>query len=124
MACTPTSLLANLNNGFQNLPVPLLKGIVIRMLCGIRDGDAMTCTPQQLLADAKCIAQCIPDGLYEAAMISVLCQISAGGGVGGGNVTTGNGAPTSTPGSSAAIYLQQDSVPPGVIWEWYGGAWH
>lgn len=44
---------------------------------------------------------------------------------GGGGTLGGTGAPTSTPTASYALYIQTDSTPnPGLLWEWYGGAWH
>ena len=52
-------------------------------------------------------------------------QMVAGGGGGGAqDVFTGTGNPTVTPSTSAALYIQQDSIPPGIIWQWYGGVWH
>lgn len=42
----------------------------------------------------------------------------------GGGITSGAGAPTSTPSSGSGIYIQTDSVPPGLQWEYYSGAWH
>lgn len=53
-----------------------------------------------------------------------MVKTAGGGGGGGGGVTAGNGAPVAAPASGAGIYIQQDSVPPGLLWEYYSGAWH
>jgi hypothetical protein len=50
-------------------------------------------------------------------------QITGGGG-GGGGVTGGTGQPSANPGTSYAVYIQTDSVPPGLLWQWYLGGWH
>lgn len=41
-------------------------------------------------------------------------------------VFTGDGSPVGvvTPAADAAIYIQQDSTPPGTMWSWYDDAWH
>ena len=41
-------------------------------------------------------------------------------------VFAGNGDPTGVvvPTTAGAIYVQIDSDPPGIIWEFYSGAWH
>lgn len=78
-----------------------------------------------LMAGAVCIQQCIPGAdMKLAVLISLLNQISGGGSVGGGNVTCGTGAPTSTPSSGCGIYIQTDSVPPGQQFLYYNGSWH
>ena len=74
-----------------------------------------------LMAGATCINSCIPQGMQLSVLVSLAMQIVSGGGAG---VACGNGAPTSTPSSSCAFYIQTDGVPAGVIWEWYNGAWH
>jgi len=43
---------------------------------------------------------------------------------GDGSVPAGTGAPSTAPSGGAGFYIQTDSTPPGVIWEYYGGAWH
>jgi len=58
--------------------------------------------------------------VLEAKILQVLNN--NGGGTGTGTVSSGNGAPSSTP-TSAALYVQLDSTPPGVIWYWNGSAW-
>jgi hypothetical protein len=58
-------------------------------------------------------------------LISLLNQIASGGSIGGGgSVTCGTGVPTSTPSSGCGYYTQTDSIPPGLIWQYYNGAWH
>lgn len=42
----------------------------------------------------------------------------------GGGISTGNGAPSLAPAGGVGIYIQQDSVPPGLMFEYYGGSWH
>jgi hypothetical protein len=79
-----------------------------------------------LIDGAKCIEQCVPQGFQLPILISLLNQIVSGGGSisGGGNVTCGAGVPTSTPSSGCGIYQQTDSIPPGLMWQYYSGAWH
>lgn len=78
-----------------------------------------------LLNQATCY-QCYSANEYSLRLIetSLLVQVlnaSVGGGTNGG---TGSPVGVVTPSSSYALYIQTDSVPPGQIWEWYGGAWH
>jgi len=42
------------------------------------------------------------------------------------NMFVGNGSPVGviTPTTLSAKYTQRDSLPPGLIWDWYDGAWH
>lgn len=39
-------------------------------------------------------------------------------------IYSGAGAPVAPPAGAEAIYIQTDSVPPGLYWSYYGGAWH
>jgi len=58
-------------------------------------------------------------GNYTPGLVSLGATVSVTGGAAG--ATGGNGAPTSnTPGF---LYVQNDSNPPGLIWEKVNGAW-
>lgn len=65
----------------------------------------------------------LDDRDLKIATLELLCE---GGGGGGGTtqVYTGNGAPAIVPAATAAIYIQKDSVPAGILWLWYDAAWH
>lgn len=77
-----------------------------------------------LIAEANCISQCIPVGMQLPVLIALASDISGGGSAGGG-ITCGTGAPTSTPSSGCALYIQTDSIPlPGAYWSYYDGSWH
>ncbi len=93
-----------------------------------------TCSTSELFAQAACFS-CLPDGQLQILELQLLCEISStlSGGGGGGSGTvfcqswfTGNGDPTGviTPACPVAAYVQQDSVPIGVIWSWWNGSWH
>jgi len=55
--------------------------------------------------------------LFRALMLQLLCNISTDG----AGVTSGVGAPTSTPSSSAAIYFDTST---GAQYNWWSGSWH
>lgn len=57
--------------------------------------------------------------LMELALLAQLLQAFSLGAV-----QSGTGAPAFTPTSGTALWIQTDSVPPGLIWEYYNGAWH
>lgn len=93
-----------------------------------------TCSTAELFAQAACFS-CLPDGQLQILELQLLCEISStlsgGGGGGGGTVFcqsnfAGNGDPTGVvfPACDVAFYTQKDSVPAGVIWNWYDGVWH
>ena len=48
------------------------------------------------------------------------------GGWGTTQLFGGTGSPVGIikPTTTFAIYIQSDSSPPGLIWEWYDGQWH
>ena len=77
-------------------------------------------SPKALMAAAACYA-CVPPHQRDLLEIVLLSQLAT---TGGGGATAGNGVPTFTPGSDAALYIQKDSVPPGLVWAWYDGVWH
>lgn len=61
-------------------------------------------------------------------LVKIVKAILSGGGGGGGvtGVYSGAGSPSGviTPAGTSAIYIQTDSTPPGIEWQYYGGAWH
>ena len=73
-------------------------------------------------------AEIITSGLIpqrsDTIRLLLVKEVLAGGS--GGGTSGGNGSPVGviTPTSSHAFYIQDDSTPPGLIWEWFGGAWH
>lgn len=78
-----------------------------------------------------CDAQSLIDTAYNAGyaalserdlMECIVASACAGGS--GGGTNGGTGVPTSTPSTPYALYIQTDSVPAGLIWEYYSGAWH
>jgi hypothetical protein len=76
-----------------------------------------------LIDGAKCIYACVPGtDMKLSILISLASQAISGGP--NGLVSCGAGAPTSTPSSGCAMYIQTDSIPPGVVWQYYGGVWH
>jgi hypothetical protein len=79
----------------------------------------MACDPNALLNQARCF-QCCSEKELQQVIASLLCQISTGG-AGGANLTSGHGAPTSTPTSSVAIYIDEDT---GAQYNWFSGSWH
>lgn len=107
----------------------MLQLMKLALLNQIATGVSLPTDPQSLLTQASCFA-CFGDNLYMLQLmeLALLNQIAGGGsGVSNfGGVTGGTGAPTSTPSSAYAIYIQTDSAPPGQLWEWYGspGSWH
>jgi hypothetical protein len=79
--------------------------------------------PNTLIAAANPIYCCVPGvDMKLAILISLVSQAVSGGP--NALVSCGTGAPTSTPASGCAFYIQTDSVPPGVVWQYYGGVWH
>jgi len=128
MATNSQSLLtaANCYAGFGDNSY-MLRLMKLALLNQIATGVTLATDPQSLLTQAKCFA-CMGDNGYMLQLmeLALLAQISANGtgGAPGGGVTAGTGAPSSTPTSSGALYIQTDSIPAGQIWEWYSGAWH
>lgn len=55
-------------------------------------------------------------------LVKILNVLNAGGGGGGGTVqvTSGHGAPSSTP-TGAALYYDLDT---GILYQWSGSAWN
>lgn len=81
----------------------------------------MNTDPNTLLSQAQCYL-CLGISLAEALQLALLADIaSSGSGSSGGNVTSGIGAPTFTPTTSAAIYFDENT---GVQYNYYSGAWH
>ena len=82
-------------------------------------------SPQTLLDQAKCY-QCYGNsGMWQLMELALLAQIVANGSPSAStSVTCGNGAPSTAPAGGCGFYIQQDSVPPGQVWEYYSGAWH
>lgn len=84
----------------------------------------MACDANTLMAQAAANGYYgLDDRSLKIAILQLLCS-GGGGGASGGGVTAGAGAPSSVPASGAALYIQTDSVPPGIIWEYYSGTWH
>lgn len=64
------------------------------------------------------------EGLYMGG--NYRSSAAGGGGANSGGSGTngaGNGAPTGTA-AEGSIYIQKDSIPAGLIWEYYNGSWH
>lgn len=70
------------------------------------------------MADAACLS-CIPPGLQQAIIISLLDTV-AGGSSGTNAVSCGSGAPTSTPTSGCAFYIDTDT---DAVYIYRSGAW-
>jgi hypothetical protein len=82
--------------------------------------NGMTCDAESLSLASKCLYNCLTEKQLLAALVYIQCQ-----GGGGGSVACGTGAPTAAPSGTCGFYIQTDSAPnPGVIWEYFGGAWH
>ncbi len=103
----------------QGMQVPVLIAVFARLA-------GMSANTNALIDAAKCIDQCIPPGMQLSVLIALANQIAGGAGSGGavGFVTCGTGAPTSTPASGCGLYVQTDSIPAGIIWQYYNGSWH
>lgn len=82
--------------------------------------------PSVLMNDAKCIQQCIPGAdMKLAVLISLVDQITGGSStINIFGVICGTGPPVLIPKTGCGIYIQTDSVPPGIMWLYYDGAWH
>lgn len=59
-------------------------------------------------------------GNYVAGVVDL--DPGSGGSFNGGGSSSGIGAPTAS--TTGNIYIQTDSDPPGLLWEYYSGAWH
>lgn len=120
ISCLPNDLAVAakcFNGGFGTT---LLKAIRIRLLCGFLNGETMTCDPNTLAIAATCFAEGLSQGQLDAIETYLVCQVAnSGGGGGGGSVTSGTGAPSSTPTGSAIYY---DNLT-GIIYQWNGSAW-
>lgn len=75
-----------------------------------------TCNPNTLIASGAAFQACSKRDL-QIIIIQLLCNMSAGT----GGVTTGTGAPTSTPTSSGQTYIDTAA---GKYYLWYSSAWH
>ena len=125
MACDPQTLVNNARCFQCYGQGEMFDAMEVVLLCAIIDGDtSMACDPQTLLDQASCLLCTIPPGMFPAIRVSLLCQIAAsggGGGGGGGGVTCGSGAPVAAPSGACALYVNTDD---GVIFSYFGGAWH
>lgn len=111
----------NTSNGYG---LELMKLAVLRRILLAMDPTAVT-DPSTLLNEARCYECSGANGymllLMELALLNRLVDSATAL---SGNVTCGTGAPTVAPASGCGLYVQTDSVPAGVIWQYYGGAWH
>ena len=80
----------------------------------------MSCTASSLISTAMAAGYA---RLSERDLMECIVASACAGGSGGGT-NGGTGVPTATPSTPYALYIQTDSVPPGLIWEYYNGAWH
>jgi hypothetical protein len=94
------------------------------LLCRIAKAlnPAMTCDVQTLITDAACLT-CIPPGMQSLVNTALLCNIasaiSAATGA-AGQVTCGNGAPSTAPTPGCGIYYDKVST---AFYYWDGAAW-
>lgn len=131
MANCSVSTLMQGSAGFESVTVSPLKMTRLALLCQILQklNPVATCDVPTLLQNAKCFCA-VTTSTFEQVELQLLCEINAvagtGGGGGGGGTLGGTGSPVGvvTPTSSFSFFIQTDSVPPGLVWEWYGGAWH
>ncbi len=126
VSCDPADLIRDATCIYECVPQGMQMPILISIFCQLADMD---CTPASLMTSAACQLQCIPAGMQMPVLISLVCQILNGGGGGGvfcQSNFVGNGDPTGVvfPSCDVAFYTQRDSVPAGVIWNWYDGVWH
>jgi hypothetical protein len=81
----------------------------------------MSTDSQTLLSQAKCYL-CLGITIGEALQLALLAQIAGSGGTGGNaQLTSGIGAPTATPSTSPALYIDENT---GTLYEYFAGAWH
>lgn len=110
--------------------IQLMKLSLLRQILLAQNPTAMT-DAQTLLDQAKCY-QCHGSNSYMMQMmeLALLAQISnngGGGGTGSGSVLSGAGLPTviypaGPPGGGTnALYTDSNT---GILYSWYGGAWH
>lgn len=113
--CTP----AGLQQGSKCIECALThKQLLAAMVYLLCTQNNMNCSPTSLMAGAKCI-MCLTEKQLLAALVYIQCQ------GGGGSVACGTGAPSAAPSGTCGFYIQTDSAPnPGVVWEYFGGAWH
>lgn len=112
--------------GSSHEQVELMKLSLLAQILKAQNPMADT-SPQALLAAANCYTCFLNSpALMGLAELALLAQIVTGGTGSGGGTLGGTGSPVGvvTPSSAFAFYIQTDSAPPGLIWEWYGGAWH
>lgn len=62
----------------------------------------------------------LSDRALRECIVASACAASGGGG-GGGVVNSGAGAPVADPGVATALYIDTNT---GILYQWYGGAWH
>lgn len=114
--CTTSGLAQNSKLLAGSLSHKQLLASMVYILC---TSNNMNCSATSLAAASKCI-MCLTEKQLLAALVYVQCQ-----GGGGGSVACGVGAPVAAPSGTCGFYIQTDSVPnAGVIWEYFGGAWH
>lgn len=119
ISCTVPDLVSESNCLACSMTYKQLLASLVYVLC---EANNMDCTPASLAAASECYRCSMTEKSLLASAVYILCN----GGAGGGGTLGGTGAPTGviTPSSDYALYIQTDSVPPGLIWEWYGGVWH
>lgn len=115
-------------NAANSYELQMIKLALLKQILLAQNAMADT-TPQTLLKQASCYS-CYASNAYMLEMIelALLQQIVINGSTGGGGsggTFGGNGSPVGVvfPTSAFAFYIQADSVPPGLVWEYYNGAW-
>lgn len=78
--------------------------------------------PNSLLTAAQNYCTFGPQA-WQLMELALLAQI-AGAMPASIGIFSGTGAPGFTPVVQNAIYIQTDSAPPGLIWQYYNGSWH
>ncbi len=124
VSCEPSDLMRGATCIYECVPPGMQMPILISIFCQLADMD---CTPSSLMTSAVCQLQCIPAGMQMPVLISLACQIlNLPAPESCSQVFSGNGDPTGVivPTCDTAFYTQKDSVPAGVIWNWYDGVWH
>jgi hypothetical protein len=105
---------------WQMMKLALLQQILLNF-------NPMAATDPASLLNIAQPYQCLGPQNWQLMELALLAQIanSTNASTGGG-VSCGNGSPSGVihPTSSCSLYIQLDSMPPGLIWEYYNGAWH
>ena len=128
MATDPQTLLNEARcyecNTSGNYDLELIKIALLRQILLAANPTAMT-DPQTLLNSARCYECYGANGyMLQLMELALLSQIATSSSSSAGAVSCGTGAPSAAPAGGCGVYIQTDSVPAGLIWEYYSGAWH